>query len=77
MSQYTGTLRGSSDDIDSIARSRPASSIASMSRRVSGCSPERDMTGSIWDMSMILLRYARSVNMEMFSETLMRSIDGS
>ena len=35
------------------------------------------MTGSIWDMSMILLRYARSVNIEMFSETLMRSMEGS
>ena len=56
LSQYTGTLRGSLEAMESIARSRPASSRDSMSGRDSGANPERDITGSIWDMSMMRLR---------------------
>ena len=68
---------GSLEDMDSRAVSLPASSRDGRSRLRSGWVPARDIRGSIWDMSMMRLRYARSVNMERFSETDILSPDGS
>ncbi len=68
---------GSWEDMESNADSIPASSSEGRSRSLSGWVPARDITGSIWARSIILLRYARSVNIDRFSETDILRPDGS